>query len=209
MAEPGDAGLSTRLLIARHGQTEGNAAQIHQGRSDSALTAEGIDQAARLATELRRLYPDAAAVYASPIGRALTTASRVAAAFGLEPTIEADLVEGSFGDWEGSTREQLEIHGFWRKAKADPNYAAPGGESLRQCGERAASAFRSIARRHGGDSVIVVTHQGPICQGSAVLFETPFPGFEYGLANAGFREVVVSSDGVTSGHEWRPSPVSL
>ena len=29
--------------------------------------------------------------------------------------------------------------------------------------------------------MIVVTHQGPICQGLATLLETPLPGFEYGL----------------------------
>ncbi len=181
----GAAAELTRLVIARHGETEGNRSGVHQGHTDSPLTAAGRTQAVQLAEELRRRYPEASAVYSSPLGRALSTAAAAAEPLGLSVAVEPDLIEGSLGDWEGLTGEQFDRLGFWAKVKADPDYTAPGGESFRECGRRAAGVFERLARRDRSATVIVVTHQGPICQGLAALLETPLPGFEYGLSNGG------------------------
>jgi probable phosphoglycerate mutase len=198
----------TRLVIARHGETEGNRAGVHQGHTDSPLTAAGHTQAALLGGELHRRHPGVAAIYSSPLGRAFTTATAAAEPFGLAVVALSDLIEGTFGDWEGLPREQFEQLGFWAKAKADPDYSAPGGESFRSCGRRAAGVFERLARRHQGQTVFVVTHQGPICQGLATLLETPLPGFEYGLGNGGFCEVVFAGDDVSRRAVWRPRPIN-
>jgi probable phosphoglycerate mutase len=203
------AATSTRLVIARHAETEGNVARVHQGRTDSPLTAAGREQIAALADKIRKVFPETVAVYGSPTGRARQTAAEVAGRFGLVAEIDTNLVEGSFGDWEGRSAAEFAALGFWETAKADPDYAAPGGESLRQCGERAAATFWSIAQRHCGHTVVVVTHQGPVCQGLAVMLQTPFPGFEYGLANGGFRELLIEAGRVETGLEWRAAAVRL
>ncbi len=198
-----------RLVIARHGQTEGNAAGVHQGRTDSPLTERGVRQADVLGEEVRRWHPGATAVYTSPLGRAAATAASVGRIAGLPVRTDPGLVEGSFGAWEGATMAQLDERRFWERATADPDYAAPGGESLRGCGERAAASFRSIAARHPGETVIVVTHQGPICQGLAVLLGTGFPGFAYGLANGGLCELVIEGGEARIERTWRARPVDL
>lgn len=204
----GSRGGLARLVIARHGETEGNRAGVHQGQTDSPLTAAGRSQADALGDELRRRYPAASAVYSSPLRRALSTATAAAEPLGLAVTTEPDLIEGSLGDWEGLPSARFDELGFWAKAKADPDFAAPGGETFRACGTRAAGAFERLARLAKGSAVIVVTHQGPICQGLATLLETPLPGFEYGLDNGGFWEVVFTSDGAGRSKVWRPRPVN-
>lgn len=206
--DDGAAVVATRLVIARHGETEGNRSGVHQGQTDSPLTATGRTQAAELGRELRQRYPRVSAVYSSPLGRAQSTAAAVAEAWGRSVAVEPDLIEGSLGDWEGLSSERFEQLGFWASVKADPDYAAPGGESFRECGRRAAGTFERLARRTRGSTVIVVTHQGPICQGLATLLETPLPGFEYGLGNGGFCEVVFAGGGVSRGSVWRPRPVT-
>lgn len=200
---------STTLVIARHGETEANLAGVHQGRTDSPLTSDGHKQAVALGIELKRRHPKAVAIYTSPLGRAQATAAAVAQALGLSISLEPNLVEGSFGEWEGATLEQMVSRQFWHRAKADPDYAAPGGESFRACGTRAAAVFRQIAARHTGHNVIAVTHQGPVCQGIASLVDSGYPGFQYGLRNGGFREIEFGSAGIRLGNAWRARPVDL
>ena len=205
--DDGSGGVPARLVIARHGETEGNRAGVHQGHTDSPLTVAGRSQAEELGDELRRRYPGASRIYSSPLSRALSTAAVAAGPLGLSVMVEPDLIEGSLGDWEGLPSAQIDQLGFWAKAKADPDYSAPGGESSRACGTRAADTFERLAGLAKGSPVIVVTHQGPICQGLATLFETPLPGFEYGLGNGGFCEVVFTGVGASRSRVWRPRPV--
>jgi probable phosphoglycerate mutase len=204
----GSGGVPARLVIARHGETEGNRAGVHQGHTDSPLTVAGRSQAEELGDELRRRYPGASGVYSSPLSRALSTATVAAGPLGLSVMVEPDLIEGSLGDWEGLPSTRFDQLGFWANAKADPDYSAPGGESFRACGARAAAAFERLAGLATGSPVIVVTHQGPICQGLATLLETPLPGFEYGLGNGGFCEIVFGGEGATRSTVWRPRPVN-
>ena len=199
----------TTLVIARHGETEANLAGVHQGRTDSPLTSDGHEQASALAAELSGRYPEAVAIYTSPLGRAQATAAAIAQTLGLSISVEPALVEGSFGEWEGATLEEMVTRGFWDRAKANPDYAAPGGESFRACGARAAAVFQQIAARHIGATVIAVTHQGPICQGIANLVDSGYPGFQYGLRNGGFREIEFGSAGIRLGAVWRARSVDL
>jgi probable phosphoglycerate mutase len=55
------------VYLARHGQTEWNAAGRRQGRLDSPLTALGLQQAAQNAELLSAQGIDA--IFASPVGR--------------------------------------------------------------------------------------------------------------------------------------------
>src|SRR5437867_10066715 len=85
-----------RLLLIRHAESEGNFEQRLQGRRDYPLTQRGVAQARALAERLARISPTA--IYASPISRALDTASPIADAARLTPVTEPRLQEYDFGD---------------------------------------------------------------------------------------------------------------
>jgi len=73
----------TTILLARHGETDWNREGRFQGHADPPRNATGRAQAARLAVELADV--ELAAVYSSPLRRALETAEVVAAAHDLTP----------------------------------------------------------------------------------------------------------------------------
>jgi broad specificity phosphatase PhoE len=153
--------MNNDILLARHGQTADNAGGRILGRRDPPLTAVGVVQAEHLAAAAR----DAGvrAVWTSPLLRARRTAEVVAAALGLEPLVLADLVESARGCWEGRAvaeiaRESPDLHGAF--VAADPSFAFPGGESLR---EQAARTARALAVVAGGPlPALVVAHAGTI-----------------------------------------------
>ena len=63
-----------RLLLVRHGQTEGNVQERYQGRTDTELNETGLKQADRLAQRLSNDHIDCA--YSSDLKRAMQTAEK-------------------------------------------------------------------------------------------------------------------------------------
>ncbi|MGH7043976.1 MAG: histidine phosphatase family protein, partial [Acetobacteraceae bacterium] len=57
------------VLLIRHGHVEGIAPERFRGRWDLPLTALGRGQAQAVAAYLRQRWPEARAVYASPLSR--------------------------------------------------------------------------------------------------------------------------------------------
>src|SRR4051812_31939354 len=153
--------MSNDILLARHGETADNAGGRILGRRDPPLTAVGGAQAEQLAAAAR----DAGvrAVWTSPLLRARRMAEMVGAALGLEPTVLPDLAESHRGGWEGRTvadiaRETPELHAAF--VAADPSFAFPAGESLRDQAARTARALAVVAR--GPLPALVVAHAGTI-----------------------------------------------
>ncbi len=152
----------TIVYLLRHGATAANREVPYRllGRSlDLSLDEEGTDQARRAGEALRghRL----AAVYASPMVRALETAARVASPHGLEPVVVEGLIEADLGRWEGLTWEQARA--------ADPEHheaflAHPGtvpypdGESFKDAQDRMIPTVAGLAARHPGERIAVVSH---------------------------------------------------
>ena len=153
----------TRLFIARHGATRLSAHGRFAGAVAVGLSEEGRQQAARLAERLR--HAGLAAVYTSPVSRALETARAVAEACGVPLAAHDGLREVDHGRWEGLTRDEAaarypEEYAAWR---ADPfARAARGGESGADVLRRALPAVREIVARHPGERVLVVSHRAAI-----------------------------------------------
>jgi broad specificity phosphatase PhoE len=120
----------TRLVLARHGETEWSRTGRHTGRTDIPLTARGREQAERLGHDLRgRTF---SRVLSSPLLRALDTCRL--AGFGDRVELVDDLREWDYGAYEGRTRVQIaaEVPGWtvWTHGIID-------GESLADLGRRA------------------------------------------------------------------------
>jgi broad specificity phosphatase PhoE len=141
----------TIVYLARHGESDWNAANRFQGHSDRPLTALGRRQAKALADDVAGLAA-LAAVYTSPLPRT-----------GLEPVRVDDLREVDVGAWAGLSRDEVAA----RFPDALERWLAGGegwedGETYDAMSSRVLAALRRIADAHPEDAVLVVSHGGPI-----------------------------------------------
>jgi broad specificity phosphatase PhoE len=143
--------VATRLLLARHGETDWNRERRWQGLADTALNEVGRRQARALAEELAAEPPDA--VYTSDLARARETAEIVADALRLPVVVDDRLREVDVGAWSGLTAVEIETR--------FPGKSRPG-ESAEAMGARVIEALLEIAGSHDGGRVLVVTHGGPM-----------------------------------------------
>jgi broad specificity phosphatase PhoE len=163
-----------RLILVRHGQTEGNVDRRLQGSKDP-LTPLGRRQAQELAAHLAG-REDVVALYASPYVRAHETARAVGEALGLDPVLRDGLAELDVGDAVGYRYEDW-VEKFPEEAERfrerGMEYAWPGGESGTELGERTAREMDHVIERHRGQegSVVVVSHGGAMAWMVAYLLE--------------------------------------
>jgi ribonuclease H / adenosylcobalamin/alpha-ribazole phosphatase len=155
----------TRLILVRHGETELTATGRYSGRGDVALTERGAAQAQAAASRVAALAPKVAAVVSSPLSRCTATAARIAEALGHPPvSVDADLIECDFGQWEGLTF--TEVRERW-PAELDSwlgsvAQAPPGGESFRAVGLRVRRLIARLREEYPGQTVVLVSHVSPI-----------------------------------------------
>ena len=149
----------TDILLIRHGETLWNQQGRMQGQHDSPLTPLGLQQARQLGRRLKQVA--FFALYSSDLGRAHQTARCIADETGHEIASDPDLRERSFGIFEGLTNNEIKTRypeHYEPFAKRDPQYAMPHGESASQFRERCVGCLETIARRHGDETIVVVTH---------------------------------------------------
>ena len=146
------------LVVLRHGEGEGNARGLVQGRMDLPLTERGRGQA-RMAAELLRAHRWVPAqVVSSPQQRCLGTATLVCEALGLEPPVTDEaFVDLDVGQAEGRTMAELvrthpEVfaHAAWQW-----RFEQVGGESRAQLMTRVA---QGLERLPDSESLLLVSH---------------------------------------------------
>jgi broad specificity phosphatase PhoE len=151
----------TTILLARHGETDWNREGRFQGHADPPLNEAGRAQAAQLAVELAS--QELAAVYTSPLRRALETADVVAATRRLVPLPDERLREVDVGSWQGLTRDEVQRRFPEQYARwLDYGQGWEDGESYEEMGRRVVAGLLALAAAHEGDRLLAVTHGGPI-----------------------------------------------
>ncbi len=149
-----------RLFLVRHGETESNRQNLALGRDDIPLNERGLQQAERVGEALA--HEPLAAVYSSPLQRALDTARAVAAPHGLTVQIEQGLIEMDVGEVDGLTLAEVQSRypGLLKTWASEdgPEQPMPGGESLVDVQERAWAAVQDLAARHADEAVAAVAH---------------------------------------------------
>ena len=151
----------TTVFLARHGQSDWNAAGRWQGHADRPLTALGLRQAAELAEELAGVTLDA--VYSSDLRRARETAEAVAAPRGQTVVVLPELREVDVGSWSGLTHaEAKERFPQAFRRWADGGQGWDDGETYEHMAGRVVEAVRDLAAGHAGGTLLVVSHGGPI-----------------------------------------------
>jgi len=152
----------TRIIVVRHGQTAWNEGQGERfrGRADVELDDKGIKQAGTTAARLAQW--EVAAIYSSPLKRALSTANILAEPLRLQVQPMEGLIDIDYGRWQGlSLKEAAEddskLYELWLKSPHLVTF--PQGESLEQVQKRVVSAVESLVPQHPGQSIVLVSHK--------------------------------------------------
>ena len=155
------------IYYIRHGETAWNAQGRLQGVRDIPLNDLGRKQAAHSGSILADLFArdgrsaSSLAFVASPLGRARSTMELVRGALKLPPrdyAIDDRLREIGYGDWEGSTLQQMQASDpavFARRQADKWTVAPPGGETYAQVQARVTDWYSqltadTVAVAHGG-----------------------------------------------------------
>lgn len=149
----------TTVDLIRHGQPLGG--DRFRGQLDDPLSEAGWE-------DMRLALGEATpwgAVISSPLKRCADFARGFAGRCGLALEIEPRFIEIGFGEWEGSTYDEIlagsaeRLHAFW----ADPSSTSPpGGETVAAFQARVLEAWNDLLREHDGGHVLAVVHAGVI-----------------------------------------------
>jgi broad specificity phosphatase PhoE len=154
----------TRVLLVRHGQSQGNAERRFGGHSPTPLSELGRRQA--VATGAALASEGVTALYSSDLLRAVQTAEPLARVTGLEIRRTAALRERSVGLMEGLTFEEAaEAHPeeYAALLRRDFERVLVGGESYRQLLDRAAAELDRAVEANRGGTIALFSHTGTIC----------------------------------------------
>lgn len=142
-------------ILIRHALTP---AQDRLGqRAGIALSEAGAEQAARLAERLRPR--EIAAVFSSPLTRAMETAAAVAGPRGLAVIPDLALREVETGDWDGRAIGDLSVFESWKYFNIfRSGTRCPGGEMMIEVQARVAAFLERAAREYRDAAIAVVSH---------------------------------------------------
>ena len=152
--------MPTYILIVRHGQTAWNKNPRFRGQTDVPLDETGLWQAEMTARYIAARWP-LQAVYASPMGRAMQTATAIATAQGLTAQQAVSLIDINFGRLQGvSLSDAIVSHPAIMRAWRDTPQTVhfPGGESLDNVRQRVQEALQMAVTAHENETVALVAH---------------------------------------------------
>jgi broad specificity phosphatase PhoE len=149
-----------RIVLIRHGQTEWNREERFRGRVDIDLDEMGSRQAEAAAQRIAQW--EVAAIYSSPLKRALATAGIIAKRLGLPVEPLDGINDMDFGVWQGlsvsEAREKYpDLFDLWRYSPQ--RLKIPEGESLEDVQNRVDATINDLAARYENETVALVTHR--------------------------------------------------
>lgn len=180
-----------RLLIVRHGESEADILQVHEGRADFELTEKGHMQAKALAKYVKENYK-AEKIYASSLKRAHQTARHVSDAIGVFIEVDELLMEFNNGLLAGLSFEEAD-----KKYPYIPDLPVHESvyeqESKLEFRHRAEIALSKIISENRADAtIVVVTHGGMINQLYHAFLKLPIhSGITFCTGDTGIHEWVI------------------
>jgi probable phosphoglycerate mutase len=151
----------TTFLLIRHGAVDAVGRRIMGRLPGIHVNAEGRKEVELLAEWVAGVR--LAAVYSSPLERALYTAEAIAARHRLEVARDPAFGEIDFGDWTGRELAELEAQDHWRRWNAVRSLTrAPNGELTLEAQLRVYNRMQQLRARHPEQNVAIVSHGDPI-----------------------------------------------
>lgn len=169
--------ITTRLLLARHGETPTSRNGAFAGSTEVPLTPIGQQQAQCLADRLRYEHIDV--LYCSPQKRAIATATPTAHALNLAIQTREALREMHFGAWEGHAFKDLcqeypETMDAWKRGSWMT--CLPGdAETFQGVIARAVPCLAELVRAHAGQTLLIVSHKTTLRLALSQILEMPLP----------------------------------
>ena len=152
-----------RLLVIRHGESEADLLDVHEGRADFALTARGHKQAEAMAKYVNEHYT-LSAIWCSTLKRAYQTAEHLSAETGI-PLIPDDMLM-EFNNGLIAGLERAVVREKYPTVEDLPIHAAVyEQESVLEFRFRADYMLSKIIAETADDATVaIVTHGGMINQ---------------------------------------------
>ncbi|MCH3904899.1 MAG: histidine phosphatase family protein [Lactobacillus sp.] len=149
------------LIIIRHGQTDLNKQSMIQGSEvDAPLNQAGIAFAQASAENFDA--SDFAAVYVSPLKRAVQTA-QIFTKNQAQLIYDERLKEMDYGSWDGHSVAEMkakypECFDSWGFIRDNYSQYATGGESFAELEKRCASFLDDLTKKYDQEKILVVCH---------------------------------------------------
>lgn len=148
------------IILARHGETDWNAAEVFRGRADVELNNTGVMQAELLGEYLCSDSIDF--IYSSPLRRAVKTAEAIANRQALAVNTVPNLIDFDYGEWQGLSRREVrerypELYQDW--ISIPEQVRIPGGESLEDVRNRVMPFVEDVVLGIGEGKIVLVSHR--------------------------------------------------
>lgn len=145
------------ILLIRHGSNPHVGVSVTGWRPGVHLNEAGLGEADELAEFLDGV--PLAAVYSSPLERALETAAPLARRRALDIRQRAEFGEVRYGDWQGRSYESLRDDADWQCFTTFRSATrAPSGEMMLETQARMVAGLRLLAQLHEGENIAVFSH---------------------------------------------------
>jgi alpha-ribazole phosphatase/probable phosphoglycerate mutase len=179
----------TLVDIIRHGEPVGG--RRYRGQIDDPLSEKGWRQM-RAAVADHKPWD---VIVSSPLSRCAAFAYELSQQRNIPLEIDERIMEIRWGDWEGSTPEQLNRNDPLTVARAlrDPlNYRPAGAENIREFQQRVIVAWLEITKRHAQKHVLLVAHAGIVRAVVTYVLGTPIENmFRIHVANASITRIQI------------------
>ncbi|MGE6362932.1 histidine phosphatase family protein [Bacillus paramycoides] len=157
-----------QILLIRHGESEADILNVHEGRADFELTEKGRQQVQKLIQKVKAEFPPDF-IWASTLKRARETAETLAEAIGCPIQLEEELMEFNNGVQAGLSFEEA-------KKYPEPKYfhdRFENGESFIEFRMRIEGIFSKIVTENTYDRIAIIAHGGVINSILRAFFQMP------------------------------------
>jgi len=146
-----------KLIVVRHGETKESVNQIIHGNLDGTLSGKGVEQAKKVAIELKNEHFDQ--VYSSDLGRCVNTAKYIMQ-YHPEPKLQltSEIREMNFG-----TTKRRYSRSEWDKLGGNIlERRFQEGESVLDMRQKVIAFTNMLLNKFSNQKILLVTHGGPI-----------------------------------------------
>lgn len=180
-----------KLLIIRHGESEADILNVHEGRADFNLTDKGHTQAQAMADYVSKNYT-ISKIYASPLKRAFQTATHLSETTSIPIIVDEHLMEFNNGLLAGLSWEEADEK-YPRVPDLPLHAAVYEQESKLEFRNRAEYILSKIIAENEADATIaVVSHGGLINQLYQAFLQLPvISGVSFVTGDTGIHEWLI------------------
>lgn len=182
-----------RFLIIRHGESEADILDVHEGRADFPLTERGHRQAEAMSEFVRQHY-HIDKIYSSTLQRAAQTAKHLESKMNVPPVFDKHLMEFNNGLIAGLTHSAAKEK--YPKTSVPLHMSVYEQESVLEFRYRAEYMLSKLIAENGENSTVaVITHGGMINQLYRCLFRLPVDSeFFFSTGDACIHEWLINGN---------------